>query len=187
MVDSLSSALLGRHELRGADDETFVRVQIRPLQWFSDAKIENQAAVVRSHQNVGRLDVSMDHPGFVGGVECFGYLIDDMNRALERPRFAVEQAPESDSTGYVFHHQVRTALVLSGVENGEDMRMVELTEQLGFLAKPPHPVRILTGLVEEDFDGDLTIESRMECFVNFRRASSPDESLEVIRAYLLSN
>jgi len=65
--------------------------------------------------------------------------------------------------------------------------MVETTEELGLLPESPHPVFVAYDLAKDHLDGDLTLQSRMEGFIDLGRASSTKERQHSVSAYLLSD
>jgi len=184
MIDSVTLALLGRHELRRSYDEDGIRGVLLTSKRLGDAEVEDQ---VGRHENVGGLDVTMNDVATMCGVERLGYLADHFHHTIQRPRLSRELVSQGCAIGHVLHDEIGPTLVLASIVNGKNVRMVETTEELGLLPESPHPVFVAYDLTKDHLDGALTLQSRMEGFLDLGRVSSIKERQYSVSAYLLSD
>ena len=187
MIELVTFALLGRHELRRSYDEAGIRGVLLTSKRLGDAEVEDEASKVGRHENVGGLDVTMNDVATMCGVERVGYLGDHLYHAVQRPRLSRKLRSQGRGIGHVFHDEIEPALVLASVVDGKNVWMVETTEELGLLAESPHPVLVAYHFLKEHLDGDFTLQSRMEGFIDLCRTSSTKERQHSVSAYLLSN
>jgi hypothetical protein len=77
--------------------------------------------------------------------------------------------------------------VLTGIVDGQDVRVVQPAEKGHLLVKSPNPVGIAADVFSQDFDGDLSLTGGVPGTIDFRRTPAADESLEAIGAQPLSH
>ena len=115
--------LLRRHE-GGGSQKLAGRGDLSSGQ-LGDAKIGNlgplgSVGLVPGEQNIGGLDVAMNHALAVRVSQGFGNLLADLADALQRGALAPFDGIGERSSRHEFHHQKRHALVLADIEDGDN-------------------------------------------------------------------
>ena len=127
----VSQSLLGGHEDRGADDvarrgDGLGAVEAR------HAKIDDLRCPGFVEQDVGGLQVAMEHSRSVHVLDAAGRVADDPDRFEQVQWTAVHlHALLEIASAYVLHDEVRAACVLAAREDADDVG-VQARSQLGF-------------------------------------------------------
>ncbi len=134
--DGVAHRLLGAHVGRRADRHAGLRELLAGLGGGArDAEVGHQGVAARE-QDVLRLDVAVDDAEGVGRAERVRHLVGDLQRVVHRQhglaRDAVAQRLARDER----HHVVEEAVRLAGIEQAEDVRMVELGGELDLSLEP---------------------------------------------------
>ena len=74
--------------------------------------------------DVGWLEVAMDDPLFVSGIEPVGDLNGDLDQAVAVERAVVDDARQRPALEKL-HHQKGPAVVVADLVNGADVRVIE--------------------------------------------------------------
>ena len=85
-----------------------------------EAEVGQVHVLVGVEQDVGRLDVSVDEPALVCGIECSRHLARDPDRPLGLEWPLVTQEPLQVAPFHVAHCQVQLAIDFARVVNGHD-------------------------------------------------------------------
>ena len=83
---------------------------------------------------------------------------------------------------YELHRQKMNAVAFLRRVDGDDVRMVESGEGLGFATKAPKPLRILRHLGGEHFKRDLAAELCVGSAIHLAHAARAERRLDFIRA-----
>ena len=146
-VEPLAADLLRGHVVDRADPVARARLAVDRERVLGEPEVGQVHVVRGTEQDVGGLDVAMDEPGAVGGVERRAELGDHAGRAgrLEGAALAHQRAqvPALDVT----HRDVRDPVLLARVVDGDDVRMVDRRRELATRAgsavasRRPRPAR----------------------------------------------
>jgi hypothetical protein len=107
-------------------------------------------------QDVLRLDVAMDDPLRVGGAERVGHFARDAQRIVDgKVSLALALGAERFARD-IRHHVVQQTAGVSGVEQGQDVRVLQLRGGLD-LAQEPLAAERGAEVRVQDLDRDLTV------------------------------
>ena len=167
--DAATARLLGREVLRGADD----RADLGHLRvaGVGDAEVGDLDAAVVADEHVVRLDVAVDDAVLVGVAQAGEHLHRDRDRALGRERALLlddllERAPLE-----VLHRDVRAAVGLAAVVDGDDVRVVEARGGLRLAPEALDELAVLGVALGHDLERDLAAEARVLGQVDRRHAA----------------
>ena len=155
---------------------------------FTDAR--------RRDLDVGRLEVAMDDPCGVRGLESVGDLPRDRERLVQRKtdplRLAVAPVPDARSRpasarsvthavhqlgerGAIdqLHHDRLGGAVLHAVDRG-DVRVVERSQRLRLAREPASRSAIVANRLGQDLDRDVAIELRVARAIHLAHAAGPE-------------
>ena len=123
-VGELAPHLLGRHVVRRAGAGVRV-VALLPVRDAGNAEVEHAWLGPADHEDVGRLDVAVDHALGVGEGERVGDATDDERRLRRRraPAFLAQLAQVAALQE--FHRDVGALVADAGIEDGDDVRMAQ--------------------------------------------------------------
>ena len=76
--------------------------------------------------------------------------------------------------GDEFHHDVKPAVGVAGVVNGDDARVVEGGGGMGLELEPAHGGRVGHGLEAQDLDGDAARQLRIARSIDLPHAAGPE-------------
>ncbi len=137
---------------------------------LGQAKIEDFDGAAVGDKNVGGLDVTVENPSFVGGVECVGELDADVDGARNR-----EGAEGEDSVeGLAFeqlHGDESAAIVFFDGVNRANARMIERGRGAGFAKEALESLRVAARVFRKEFQGDAAGEFGVLGFVNNAHAT----------------
>ena len=162
-VDAPARPLLGSHVVRRSQKRTGVghRQRLAVDDVPGEPEVGDLDAIVKK-QDVARLDVAVNDSAFVSLHQAAGDAGHDRKgfRHIE-PRFFLEQLIQA-FTGDEFEHEVGDAVILVVFEQVDDVGIVGLGQQPGFLAKAPENRRVLGLFAPQDLDGDDGTVGRVE-------------------------
>ena len=137
--------LLGRHVVDRAEEVARGR-QVRVGAREARQAEVGQVGVLTAEQDVGRLDVAMDQPRRVRGVQRARDLVDDQRRPQRvQPALGAQQLVQVGA-GHPAHHQVQPAVLLACLVDRDDVRMID---------RRGHPRLALEALAEARVGGVL--------------------------------
>ena len=127
-----------------------------------DAKIRDAHSACLVEHYVGGLDISMDHPLFVGEIECPACSKHDFNNPVDGEKIFLVAKLFKGGAVNILHGDVAEILVHPGIIYGHDTGVHEPAGRLGLQEKP---LSILVGLLlhqisgrSGDFDGHVSID-----------------------------
>ncbi len=188
-VERLAHHLLGRHVVRGPDQDPFLREVGRGI--LGEAEVGDLDAAVSKQHQVGRLDVPMHHVVVVRVIERLAGLGDQLHdladgQQLPGPGVRLERLPLD-----VLHRDEELALVLADVEDGDHTGVLEPAGRLRFAGEPlAHLVRLGRREVLERVDGldrDAAIDHRVVGEVDPAHRPPSDLLDDLVAAYGLRN
>ena len=110
----------------------------------------------------------MDDPLFVGLLERRGDLVRDVESFFDRNGTTRDALGKGLTRDELEHEVVGVVGVLEPIDRG-DVRMVERRENLGFALESSQPLRVLSELLGQDLDGDVTPELRVPSSIHLTR------------------
>ena len=125
-------------------------------------------AVLRNEQVLG-FQVPMDDALLVGGGEALDHLQRVVDGLPLRDRTRVELAPQRLALQQL-RHRIGRPVLGSEVVNGQDVRMRQRRDRLGFALEPRQRVRILRHRVRKHLDRDVPVELPVARPVNLSHA-----------------
>ncbi len=132
-------------------------VRVNP---FRDAEVGHLPCADAGVEDVRRLHVAVDDPELVRRRERSQDLKPDVAYSLGWHPTVGELVPKRP-TGQPLHHDERTAVLLAGVEDPDDVRMAEASGEAG-LRHDPLPHAVLLGQVRaEQLESDLPVEAQI--------------------------
>ena len=154
---------------------------------LGEAEVAEVRVVARlGDEDVRRLDVAMDEPRSVGGVERTADLLGDHERVGRRQRPALLDQRLEARTAHVAHREVEDPIDLVRVIDRDRVRMVERGGQLGLAEEAG-----AEGLVERELRGDhlqrdLSPEPVVRRDVHRPHAAAAEERLDRVPAERLA-
>ena len=178
-VDGLALELLGRDVVGGADPLTRRRHLPAAGHVLDEAEV-GQVGVLVGHHHVGRLDVAVDEPALVGGVEGVAELGDDPRRAarLEPARglqLAAEVGPLDEA-----HRDEQLAVGVAGLVDRDDVRVLDRRGQarLGLEAAPE--LGIASEVGRDQLERDATVECGLCRRIDHAHSTLSDEMVDFV-------
>ena len=142
------------------------------LDELGETEVQKLHAHLREH-DVGWLQIPMDDAGAMG----LGERVCDLDRVLERlvtrersPRQSVRKRLAFDE----LHDQEISPVLTSDVIQRTDVGMVQLRDRPGFPLEPLLPFWTVSEVRREHFDGDGSIEARVDGFVDLTHPARTD-------------
>ena len=137
-------------------------------------------AVIAGDEDVARLDVAMDEPGGVRGIQRAGHLLQDRHRGVRRQVTLAADHPLQIAAGDVAHGEVEHAVDLAGVIDRDDVGMLEAGGEDRLLqeALPELGVRAPIGL--EQLERDVSPQGGLNRPVDGAHAAAADHGLDPI-------
>ena len=80
------------------------------------------------------------------------------------------------------HHQISAAWLAPIIVKGDDVRVFQPGNELGFCLKAADEIGLVGELGQDDFDGDFAVESRLGGAVNDAEAASADLLTQFVAA-----
>jgi len=144
------------------------------------AKVRDLGPPIFRHQNIGRFDVAVNDPLSVGIVQRFANLDRKLQCLAGGQRARADEAREIGPIDKL-HDDVRMAVRSQPeVVDGDDARMLEPTEDLGLTLEAGEEIFLGHQFRRQQFDGDGTVQRRLNSFVNRAHPSVPDEPLDAV-------
>ena len=136
-----------------------------------------------AEQHVLGLDVAVDQPVGMGGVEAGREVVEDPQRPFERRRAVGEQPPEVDAVD-VLHGHVEASVLLAGVMDRDQVRMLHRRRQPALAAEPQRVGVVAGELRGEDLERPDPIEGEMAGAVDDPHAAAADLGLDQVTGEL---
>ena len=169
----VSRSLLGRHVRgRSQDDaglsDASLRVVVQPS---GQAEIGDLRLPVRSQQNVGWLQVTMDDPPPVGVIDGFGERQQQL-RGGSCPERRFGEDVFQTRAGHEFHDQEWLPVLLTRFEHLRDMRMMEAGGSFRLQSKTSIVRAAADAPRQDHLDGNQTIYAQLPGLVDDSHATT---------------
>ncbi len=179
--DGLPERLLGR-DVVGRPQHPAIRGEALLLERAGDPEVSDLGRALLVDQDVLRLDVAVDD---VAGV-CGAQGPRDFDRVGDRlghrqPSLAADPLLERLAL-HVLEHDVRTALVLAGVDHPDDVGVRELGDRPRLAAKSLELIGVARHLAVHQLDCHRPLEGLVACPVHGRHSPGTDPGFQPIAA-----
>ncbi len=172
-VDRLAAGLLGRHVGRRAEEDSRLRRVgregggvldlrgrgARRVHRLGEAEVEDLDLSVGRELHVGGLEVAVDDPLLVRGLERLGDLPRDGEGLVERERAALQPFGEVFALDELHDEGADAARLLEAVDRG-DVGVLQLGEDLRLALEAREAVGVRGERLGEDLDRDLALQLR---------------------------
>jgi hypothetical protein len=163
VIDLGPAPLLRRH-VRGRADAPGGLGDLGAARHFREAEIHDLDLARRRHHDVRALDIAVDDPAFVRGLETLRDLRGHVERFLRTEGSRLDLVLEA--LAFDERHRDKDQILgFVDLENRADVGMVENGGGLGFADETLAVLRVLERLREEELEGDETLELRVLGFV----------------------
>ena len=190
-VGGLSSHLLGRHVAGRAHDEAgfghrmncrsiVAAFGFRPGQ-FGQTEIQNFHSAVAGDKKVFRLQVTMDDALLVRRRQSARHLQAVVNCLAGGER----AVPQSLAQGFAFQQlrdDVRRALLVSDVEDGKNVGMIQCRCRSRFLREALHAVTVRGKRCRQNLDGYGPIQPGIVRAIHFAHPARAEQRLDFVRS-----
>ena len=157
-VDLFPARLFGRDVVRRAQHRSGLGHALLDVERARDAEVSHLCATVAVQQDVLRLDVAMHEAVLVGEPQRAG----DLDRDLERLTDVQPALPHDELlevlTLDVLEDDVLASVLLSPVDDRDDVRMLQLRDGAGLPLEPLDEVFVPVVLLVQDLEGDVALE-----------------------------
>ena len=178
-VDPLAADLLRRDEVQRPDPVAGLRRALGDLA-LREAEVREVGVVVLAEQDVGGLDVAVDEPRGVRGVQRGRDLADDAGGAPGRERaLAPDERPEVVA-GHVAHRDVGDAALLARVVDRDDVGVVDRRRDLRLAQEAAPDRRVLHERGGDDLQRDLAVERELRRPVHDPHAAATRDRLDPV-------
>ena len=156
-----------------------------PAEFFIEpgqTHVENFHRAPFVDQQIPRLDVAVNDSFAVREFQPTGGLQNAIERRFHIQRPVLAEQRVQIATLHEFHHQVVDALLLAGIERGDDVRMTEPRRGLHLAAEAAHIVGSHHRPRRQHFERDDALHPLMLGFVNLPHAAGADAAENQILA-----
>ena len=154
-------------------------------QQASDAEVGDQRLAEAIEQDVGRLQVAMDHAPPVRVVQRPSRVAQQLHRVEPRQRPLLLQASRQGACGQV-HGDIQPAVGLAHLEDRDDVRVPQGGARARLLVEAPYKRRVAQQVGAQDFERDLSFQRRVCGSVDCRKTAAADSLQDRVFAELLS-
>jgi hypothetical protein len=138
-------------------------------------------------QDVGGLDVPVDQPSRVRGVERVGDLAEQSHRPGGAERALLAEQPFQVALLDVAHRDVEGPVRLAGVVHGQDVRMLERGRDLGLREEAAPEALVVREVRSNHLQGDLAPQSQVGRAVDSAHPALAGELLDAVAVELGSD
>ena len=200
LVDVVTASLLGTHIGGGAEDRsgprlTQIGTRTVGICHLRQAEVEHLHDAVRRDLDIRGLQVTVDDPFFVCGLEC----VDDLPR--DRERFGHRQAGwvraggargGCDSLGErrafdQFQYETTHAVRLFDAVDGADVRVIQRGEHSRLALEPGVPFRLRRECRRQEFDRHLALKRVVMRAVDLAHPTNAEQGADRVRPEARAN
>src|SRR5271154_6324290 len=141
-------------------------------------EVKNLHAPVASDENVFRLQIAVDDSLVMCRSETARDLLGSFNRLAQRH----SAQPVAQSLPFKkLRHQVRRALMLAKIVNGEDVGMIQRGDGLRLLLEAPQSLGIAGESSRQNLNRNVTVEPRVARPIHLAHAARSDCRYDFVR------
>ena len=158
-------------------------VRSRPtgLDRLRESEVQYLDRAVRTHLDVGRLQIAVDDALLMRGFERLGDLFRDGQRFVQR-NGTVSNAVSERRSFDQFHHERDGAIRLLEAVNVGDVRMIQGCEDFRFTPESGQPLGIAGERCRQDLDGDFAFEVRVARAIHLAHAARAEQGDDLVGA-----
>lgn len=168
-------------DLRSEMSNVVAELNCVPVKRLRQPEVKNLHLTIVSDHDVGWLQIAVDDVFPM----CRRKRVGHRNRDVEELRgcepTASNQLGERRALDELHCHEWHTIVLFDG-EDGDDVRVVEGGDYLGFSFKAGHPVGVPRESVGKDLQRNVTIQFRVACTVDLSHAAGSNRRDDFIRA-----
>ena len=147
---------------------------------FGKAEVEHFHRAVRPHFDIRRLQIAVHDALRMRGLERFAYLQGQPDRFIRRKRAAGQHEVERLAFDKL-HDDGGDPIGLLEVEHLRDVWMAEAAQHARFALESTQSIGIARDGRRQDFQRDVTIQTRLACAINLAHASNANERDDFVR------
>ena len=193
MINWESTHLLGRHIADGAEHDPRLRRRRRRdhrasglerwwiVRQLRQTEVENLDPTVQGHEHILGFEIAMRDPLLVRCREAIRDVTREFERLADRDGPGIQAVPKRLAFKQFGHNEWRAGLS-ADVVHGEDIRVVQRGGCAGFLLESTEAIDVGRKCCGEDFDRDITSESRIARTVHLAHAASAEGGHDFVRA-----
>ena len=144
-------------------------------------EVQNLHQSRRGHLDVGGLQIAMDDPALVRGVERIGDLPGHRQRLGNRQRPSRQSIRDRLPLDQL-HHQRLDAVGVFDAVNGGDVRMIERRQDARFALEARPSIGIGGEGVRQDLHGHVALQPRVACAIDLAHATCTDALVQLVDA-----
>ena len=183
-VDGLAADLLGRHEVHRPDPAAGRGQPAFGERVAREAEVAEVDLVVGAEQDVGGLDVAVDEPGIVRGVERVGHMGHDRRRVLRRERPGggdpLAQIVAVDEP----HGDVRPSVALAVVVDRDDVGVLDRRRGTRLAQEALANAWIAEQPGRDDLQRDGTVETQLRGLVDDAHTAATGDAFHPVTGEL---
>ena len=149
---------------------------------MDEPEVEDLDLPIVAEVDVRRLQIAMDDALRVSEAETVGDLLHDAQDLIDRQGLAALDELFQVLPLEELHHHVEVALVFDEVEDGDDVRMVELRGVASLALEAFDEIRIGVEGIGDDFDGDVALQDRIVTPIDLAHGALTDLADDVVLA-----
>ena len=152
---------------------------------LGDPEVRELYIEVFGDKDVCGLDIAVNDAHPVGVLESTAALEHHLDDSLKRQEVVHDRVLREGSAGDVVHHHVAVFVLHRRIEQGNDVRMLQLADQSGFGEECAAVVAAERGIfqrVVEDLDCDITLRECIAGAIHRTRGATAQFAKEVVLA-----
>lgn len=150
----------------------------------SEAEVDELGIAIVVDEDVPRFDIAVDHAGFLGGLETEGDLEGDGENFVFREGPVFGHGPLEALAFEEFHDEVEPAVCAADGVNFDDVGMVDLGGEPGFVFEGEDAGFVVAVFLVEDLDGDFAAEKLIPAGENDAHASDGIATFQLVGSEL---
>jgi hypothetical protein len=140
-----------------------------------DAEVDQVDEVLAGHQRIRRFDVAVHQSSGVGSTEGGGQLLNDVHGAAGIHWPVAYQQSLDVGAFDDRHHQIQPAVDITGVVDGDDVRLGQPGCGVGLAAEPLPISRVGPQVGGQQFDGDVAVDRGVVGPIHLPHAALADQ------------
>ena len=170
-IDRLAADLLRRHVRHRAHDLPRAEIGFTVAAWVSagstsergqlgETEVQHLDAALARHHHVRRFQIAVHHALLVRGDQGVGQRDRQVEHLRQRQSAGRDERGEIATVDQLHRQKARARHVLDGVQ-GDDVRMIERRDRLGFALEAGQAIRRRGHVLGQHLEGDVAAETRV--------------------------